>query len=235
MTPTSNAFEPPSPAPTDLSSNQEENSSENPQVEIAEGDPYQSDSESFHTTTLESHPHPYIQTSTMSDPTSSNTLDFISPAYTINASLSKISINDKLTDSNYISWVISIQQALRSVGLQLYIKDESSMSGNKNFEIHCDCITNWILNSMDSTNANRMQSRIMVPDDENLKLIYSPQKLWEETRRHHAPCTEAARFRLETELDSFKQGYKISLTTHLDSFTALKDRLLLAGGKPTSE
>lgn len=88
---------------------------------------------------------------------------------------------------------------------------------------------------MDSTNANRTQSRIMVPDDENLELIYSPQKLWEETRKFHAPCTEAARFRLETELDAFKQGYKINLITHLDNFNSLKDKLLLAGGKPTTE
>lgn len=109
------------------------------------------------------------------------------------------------------------------------------MSQTKNFDIHCDCITNWVLNSMDSINANRMQSRIMIPYDENLELIYSPQKLWEETRQYHAPCTKAARFRLETELDALKQGYKITLTTHLDNFISLKDRLLLAGGKPSTE
>lgn len=75
----------------------------------------------------------------------------------------------------------------------------------------------------------------MIPDDENLELIYSPQKLWEETQKYQAPCTEAARFRLETELDAFKQGYKSNLTTHIDAFTSLKDRLLLAGGKITTE
>lgn len=167
----------------------------------------------------------------MSTPSTPTATESLSPAYTINASLSKIAVNAKLNDNNYISWAISIQRALWSIGLQNYIKSESSMSDTNHFDIHCDCITNWILNSMNSINANRMQSRIMIPNDENLELIYSPQKFCEETRWYHAPFTEAARFRLETELDALKQGYKISLTTHLDNFISLKDRLLLAGGK----
>lgn len=131
--------------------------------------------------------------STIPNPSASE----ISTAYTINATLSKITINDKLTDSNYISWSLSIQRALRSVGFQAYLKDESSMAGSENHTAYCDCITNWILNNMDPTNANCMQSHIMVPGDEDLELIYSPQKLWEETKHFHAPSTEAAKFRLE--------------------------------------
>lgn len=65
-------------------------------------------------------------------------------------------------------------------------------------------------------------------------MIYSPQNLWEETRHFHAPSTEAAKFRIEAELDGFKQD-KISLLAHLDNFNSIKDRLPLAGGKVTSE
>ena len=170
----------------------------------------------------------------MTTQTSENSSD-LSPTYTINAGLSKITVNEKLTDSNYISWAFSIQRALRSAGLHSYIKNESSMKDTKFYDDHRDCITNWILNAMDSVNANRMQSHIMIPGDEDLELIYSPQNLWEETRRFHAPSTEAAKFRIEAELDGFKQGYKVNLHTHLDNFNSVKDRLLLAGGKVTSE
>lgn len=231
MTHTPDQYPPPSPS-SSVSVNTED--------EHTEEDTEKSETESNYTdcttkphTEIRHYSHSLIDNMSQQNPHSHN--DNLSTAYSINASLSKISVNDKLSDSNYISWAISIQRALRSVGLQLYIKDESSLSDNKDFDVYRDCITNWILNSMDSTNSNRMQSRIMVPDDENLELIYSPQKLWEETRRYHAPCTEAARFRLETELDAFKQGYKSSFITHIDNFTLLKDRLLLAGGEITTE
>lgn len=187
MTPASPLQDPPSPTFTTLVSENEVSESFN--EEQTEKDPDQSKTETkFTDCTTTPKDHINIE---MSDPSTSTTNESISPAYTINASLSKISVNDKLTDSNYISWAISIQRALRSVGLQKYIKNESLMSHTKHFDTHCDCITNWILNSMDSVNANRMQSRIMVPNDENLELIYSPQQIWEETRRYHAPCTEA--------------------------------------------
>lgn len=232
MTQPPHNYQPPSPSPTDQGSSKE-NVSNNLSIEHTEEDTETYDSDSNFTDCTTTNKNNLSEAVRMSDPL--NTHEGLSPAYTINASLSKITISDKLTDSNYISWSISIQRALRSVGLQSYIKDESSMNNDKHINTHCYCITNWLLNSMDSANANRMQSRIMVPDDENLELIYSPQKLWEETRRYHAPCTEAARFRLETELDVFKQGYKVNLITHLDNFTVLKDRLLLAGGKTSTE
>lgn len=232
MTQPPHNYQPPSPSPTDQGSSKE-NVSNNLSIEHTEEDTETYDSDSNFTDCTTTNKNNLSEAVRMSDPL--NTHEGLSPAYTINASLSKITISDKLTDSNYISWSISIQRALRSVGLQSYIKDESSMNNDKHFNTHCDCITNWLLNSMDSAKANWMQSRIMVPDDENLELIYSPQKLCEETRRYHAPCTEAARFRLETELDAFKQGYKVNLITHLDNFTVLKDRLLLAGGKTSTE
>lgn len=160
--------------------------------------------------------------------------EFLLPS-NINTMLYKVSVCDKLTDNNYVSWALSINRALRSLGLHQYLKDEESMTCKPNFSTFCECITNWMLNSMDAVNSNRMQSKIMIPDNEDLELFYSPQKLWEETRLFHAPPTEAARFRLETELDNFKQGYKIDTLTHLDKFNNLKDRFILSGGKKTSD
>lgn len=68
------------------------------------------------------------------------------------------------------------------------------MMSKSNYSTFCECITNWLLNSMDSINSNRMQSKIMIPDNEDLEIFYSPQQLWEETRLFHAPSSEAARF-----------------------------------------
>lgn len=159
MTQPPGPYTPPSPAPTDhlLEPTPVSN---NPNNEQLEEDTDNLETESHFTdctaTPKESHSSP--ETLTMSQPTSNSSSEGLSTAYSINASLSKISVNEELSDSNYISWEISIQRALRSVGLQSYIKDESSVSNSKNFDIHCDCITNWILNSMDLTNANRMQS-----------------------------------------------------------------------------
>lgn len=201
-------------------------------------EPSESESDSSVHTTRQYQPLPestHTNTSSKNNMTTRDNYPDLSPTYTINAGLSKITVNEKLSDSNYISWALSIQRALRSAGLHAYIKNEASMKDTKSYDDHRDCITNWLLNAMDSTNANRMQSRIMIPGDEDLELIYSPQNLWEETRRFHAPSTEAAKFRIEAELDGFKQGYKINLLTHLDNFNTVKDRLLLAGGKVTSE
>lgn len=149
--------------------------------------------------------------------------------------LYKVSICDKLTDANYVSWALSVNRALRSLNLHPYLKNEESMMSKPNFSTFCECITNWLLNSMDNVNSTRMQSKIMIPDNEDLEIYYSPQRLWEETRLFHAPSSEAARFRLETELDNFKQGYKVDTLTHIDKFNNLKDRFVLSGGKKSSE
>lgn len=139
-----------SPAPTDDISEQDNVELESSNNEQTGESPDQSESESNFTDCTSTPKNTTTKFSRMSDPS----IETLSPAYSINASLSKITVNNKLTDSNYISWAVSIQRALRSVGLQNYIKNESLMSQTKNFNIHCDCITNWVLNSMDSINAN---------------------------------------------------------------------------------
>lgn len=216
--------QPPSPAPTNPTDYHSDSSSE---ASTHTARPYQNSSR--HTSTTFTHSQPNMT------PHANETLFELSPTYTINAGLGKINVSEKLTDTNYISWALSIQRALQSAGLHAYLKNEVSMVNTKYYDDHRDCITNWLLNSMDTVNANQMQSCIMIPGDEDLELVYSPQNLWEETKRFHAPLTKADKFRIEAELDGFKQGYKTNLLTHIDLFNNIKDYLLLAGGKVTSE
>lgn len=77
----------------------------------------------------------------------------------------------KLSDSNYISGAFSIQQAHKSAKIHAYIKNEALMEGNRYYDDHRYCTTNWLLNAMDPVNANRMKSCIMISGDEDLDAI----------------------------------------------------------------
>lgn len=119
--------------------------------------PYHSPSSTLPEHTYTNSPPDRMMTSPEPD-----TMSELSLTYNINAGLSKSTVNEKLVDFNYISWALSIQRALRLAGLHGYIKNEESMKRTKHYDNHRDCITNWLLNTMDSVNANKMKYCIMI-------------------------------------------------------------------------
>ncbi|KAG0144102.1 hypothetical protein CROQUDRAFT_724167 [Cronartium quercuum f. sp. fusiforme G11] len=78
-------------------------------------------------------------------------------AASINMMLSKLITTDKLTDKTYLSWAVWANRSLRSIGMQNYLKDDTKVpdgTSETEHQIIKECITNWLLNSMDPANMS---------------------------------------------------------------------------------
>lgn len=101
-------------------------------------------------------------------------------AVAINTSLNKLVVSEKLNNKNFITWSQSIARAVRSIGLNPYLKDDVQP---KDFALAehlatLECLTNWLLNQMDPSIATRIESDLAIPGSANLEIIFSPSKVW---------------------------------------------------------
>lgn len=101
-------------------------------------------------------------------------------AVTINTSLNKISVTVKLNKKNFITWSQSIVRAVRSIGLNPYLKDDIQPDDFAQAEhlATLECLTNWLLNQMEPTLATRIESDLEIPGSADLEIEFSPSKVW---------------------------------------------------------
>lgn len=134
--------------------------------------------------------------------------------------LGKTPITDRLTDSTYFGWDLAIKRTLRSHTLHNYLTSNEEPTGCTSVEhlANQECITNWLLNSMDSLNASGFQSKILTVENGDADIDYNPSRLWKLIQEYHAPRTETEKFNLDREIRNVKQGGNINLLTHLENF-----------------
>ncbi|KAI7955765.1 hypothetical protein MJO29_007164 [Puccinia striiformis f. sp. tritici] len=74
-------------------------------------------------------------------------------------------------------------------------------------------------------NARPRTSGRLVPE-----ITKRPAHLWSLVKDYHQSDNEASLYLIQSKLNSFQQDYKTSITTHIDSFIAIKHELINRGG-----
>lgn len=94
--------------------------------------------------------------------------------------LRKTPIINWLADSTYFGWDLAIKQTLRSHTLHNYLTSNKEPIGTLPAKHLADqeCLTNWLLSSMDSMNASCFQSKILKVKKGDADVDYNPSPFW---------------------------------------------------------
>lgn len=149
--------------------------------------------------------------------------------------LSKITITDKLNDTNYSNWSSEIKTGIKSLSLLSFLlsnKDESPIDADTKLfnEVVRESLTTWIISKLDQANRNRFEPFITVETEIGPEVDSVPSKLWIKIRDHHSPRTPAHQMLLRRLLFGLTQGGS-TLPEHLDEFHRIYTSFCNSGGK----
>ncbi|KAI7949216.1 hypothetical protein MJO28_008037 [Puccinia striiformis f. sp. tritici] len=148
-------------------------------------------------------------------------------AFSITTALSRLSISDKLDDTNYTTWSEQMIGNLSSLFFDRFIYPTPGAPEGDLDYINRRCVLQSIFGKMDQTNSQRFRS---LYNDEVNQDECKPDHLWILIKDHHQCENEAAIYLYQTKLDQLDQDQNTTVTEHIDNFVTIKTEILNRGG-----
>ncbi|EGG08679.1 uncharacterized protein MELLADRAFT_61736 [Melampsora larici-populina 98AG31] len=156
----------------------------------------------------------------------------------VNSILHKITINTKLSATNYNPWSDDVRFGLAAASYDQYliVKDVPTVITDPEVILATKkCIFHWLLASMESAQSTRFISMISTFENGIKNTPSSPFLLWKTVRDYHISNSESVKLMLRSDITDLSQGSTKDLLEYIDMFRAKIDAYLGANGEMSEE
>ncbi|EGG11163.1 uncharacterized protein MELLADRAFT_59957 [Melampsora larici-populina 98AG31] len=156
----------------------------------------------------------------------------------MNSILHKITINIKLSTSNYVAWSDAIRFGLMATSYDHYLDSEDAGGTGMDPEVLSatkKALFYWLLSSIDLIQSTRFISMISKFENGIKITIPSPSLLWKTIREYHISNSESVKLMLRSEITDLSQTSSKDLLEYIDIFRAKVDAYLGSNGEMSEE